>query len=156
MYSLASNDLVNQHPTEPGNSHLLLGPWTKRRCQGPRLTGVLSPRQSLVRIHGAANDSAGTTRRRSLLHEFGEVEVFPGRLLVALRGLLDAEGGVLVGHDVVLVFGVNGLVVRGHVDLVVGQLVLAEVLEEVGVAWPLHVDVCVASVFILERGDKRC
>lgn len=89
------------------------------------------------------------TRRGALLHEAGEAEVLPGRLLAALRGLLDAEGGVLVGHDVVLILGVDGLVVRRHVDVVVGQLILAEVLEEIRVARPLHVYVRVAPVFVL-------
>jgi hypothetical protein len=61
---------------------------------------------------------------------------------------------VLIGHYVVLVFRVDGLQVRRHVDVVGGQLVLAKVLEQVGVARLLHVDVGEGGVFVLLGGGK--
>jgi len=51
---------------------------------------------------------------------------------------------MLVGHYIIFVFWIDGLVVRRHVDLVVGKLVFAEVLEEVGVSGTVEVDVCIA------------
>ncbi|KAI0471121.1 hypothetical protein GGR56DRAFT_132383 [Xylariaceae sp. FL0804] len=72
----------------------------------------------------------------------------------ALGGALDAEGGVLVGNHVVLVLGVDGLVLRRHVDVVVGQPVAAEVLEQVRVARPLLVHVRVAAVLVLFRESR--
>jgi len=48
---------------------------------------------------------------------------------------------VLVGDHVVLIFRVNGLVLRGNVDVVVGKLVAAEVLEDVRIAAGAEVDV---------------
>jgi hypothetical protein len=115
-----------------------------------------SSRQALVRILGRSGYSSSTTRRWSLLHERGQIEVLPGRLLVVLCGFLDAKGGMLVGDDIVFVLGIDGLVVRWHVDFVIGQFVFAEVLKEVGVAGPLHVNVRVASVFVLVRRTVEC
>lgn len=54
---------------------------------------------------------------------------------------------MLVRHYVVFVFGIERLVLRRHVDLVVGQFVLAEVFEEIGVAGAREVDVGVGGVF---------
>lgn len=56
---------------------------------------------------------------------------------------------MLVGHHVVLVLRVDGLVLGLHEYLVAGQLVAAEVLEEVGVAGAVEVDVGVGGVFVL-------
>jgi hypothetical protein len=47
----------------------------------------------------------------------------------------------LIGYHIVLVFGIDGLVVRWHVDLVIGELVFAEVFEEVRVAGSVEVNV---------------
>lgn len=119
---------------------------------------LLSPRQSKPSsslIRTAATPTPTPTshrrrrRRRSPSHEVGQAQVLPGGLAGTLRGLLDAEGGVLVGHDVVLVLGVDGLVVRRHVDLVVREPVPAEVLEQVCVPRPLHVHVRVVAVLAL-------
>ena len=60
------------------------------------------------------------------------------------RRALDAKRRMLVGHYIIFVFWIDGLVVRRHVDLVVGKLVFAEVLEEVGVSGTVEVDVCIA------------
>lgn len=54
---------------------------------------------------------------RPLLHQFVQSQVFPRRLSFRLSGTLDAECGMLVWYHVVLVFWVDGLVVRGDVDL---------------------------------------
>lgn len=64
---------------------------------------------------------------------------------------MDAKGGVLVGHNVVLVLGVDGAVLWRHPDVVVGQAAVraAEVLEEVGVPCGVEVDLGVAGVFVL-------
>jgi hypothetical protein len=36
---------------------------------------------------------------------------------------------MLIGHYIVLIFRVDGLVVRRNVDLIIGELVFAEVFE---------------------------
>lgn len=59
---------------------------------------------------------------------------------------------MLVGDDVVLVLRVDGLVLRGHVDLVVGEGVAAEVLEEVGVVRRAEVEMRELGVFVLKGG----
>lgn len=56
---------------------------------------------------------------------------------------------MLIGHHVVLVLWIYGLQVRRHVNLVVWEAVLAEVVEEVGVAGAVEVDLGVAGVFVL-------
>lgn len=63
-----------------------------------------------------------------------------------LRRALDAEGGVLVGDDVVLVFWVDRLVLRRHVDFFRQQRRPCEVFEEVGVARVREVDVGAGGV----------
>lgn len=55
----------------------------------------------------------------------------------------------MVWNYIILVLGVDGLVVRRDVDLIVGEFVLAEVLEEVCVSRPVEVNVCVIGVFRL-------
>lgn len=64
---------------------------------------------------------------------------------------------MLVGHDIVLVFWVDGLVLGRDKDLVVGQPVFADVFKEVGVARVVHVHRGVAAVFVLasERRTER-
>lgn len=67
---------------------------------------------------------------------------------------------MLVGNNIVLVLGVDGLQVRRHVHFVVGQAVFAEVVEEIGVARTVKVDVGVGGVLVLwfvsrlPRGDR--
>lgn len=56
---------------------------------------------------------------------------------------------MLVGHYIIFVLGIDGLVVRRHVDFVVWELVFAEVLEEVGVSGTVEVYVRIARVFRL-------
>ena len=48
---------------------------------------------------------------------------------------------MLVRDYIVFVFGVDGLVVWRHVYFVVGELIFAEVFEEVRVAGSVEVDV---------------
>ena len=86
------------------------------------------------------------------MHQLAQPQILPGGLLHLLGGLCDAEGGVLVGDHVVLVLRVDGLQVRGHVNLVGGQLVLAKVVKEVGDPGRGHVDVRVVSVLVLKKG----
>lgn len=97
-------------------------------------------------------------------------EVFPRRFMFLLLGLGDPERRVLVGDDyrcvsarsgrkggregeqtVVFVLRVDGLVVRRHVDVVVRELVAAEVFEEVGDAAAGEVHVGSAGVLGLWR-----
>ncbi len=54
---------------------------------------------------------------------------------------------MLIGDYIVLVLGIEGLVVGRDVDLVVGELVAAEVFEEVGVEGAGEVDVGVGGIF---------
>lgn len=95
-------------------------------------------------------------RLRPLGHELREPKVAPRRLAAQRRGLLDAERGVLVRHDVVLVLRVDGLVVRGHVDVVGGEAVLGEGLEEVGVARAVEVEGGEVGVFVLVVAKRVC
>jgi hypothetical protein len=53
---------------------------------------------------------------------------------------------MLVRHYVVLIFGIQWLIVRRDVDLVIGQLVFAEVLEEISVPRPVEMHVSVVRV----------
>lgn len=57
---------------------------------------------------------------------------------------------MLVGDDVVLILRVDGLVLGRDVDLIIGEAVLAEVLEEVGVALVVEVDIRDGGVFVLQ------
>jgi hypothetical protein len=50
---------------------------------------------------------------------------------------------MLIWDNIILVFGVQWLVLRRDVNLVVWQLVSAEVFEEVGISGAIEVDVCV-------------
>lgn len=54
------------------------------------------------------------------------------------------------GRTVVFVFGIDGLVVRRDVHVVVGELVAAEIFKEVGDAAAGEVDIGSAGVFGLE------
>jgi len=54
---------------------------------------------------------------------------------------------MLVGNYIIFIFWIDRLVVRRHIDFVVGELVFAEVFEEVGVAGAVEVDVGVGGVF---------
>lgn len=93
---------------------------------GTRLRGGGGGRSS----SGSGSRGTGARGRGSPAHEVGEAKVLPsGVAAAALGGALDAEGGVLVGHDVVLVLRVHGPVLRRDVHLVVRQPVPAEVLE---------------------------
>lgn len=63
---------------------------------------------------------------------------------------------MLVGHHVVLVLRIDGLVLGLDEDLVAREPVAAEVLEEVGVAGAVEVDVRVRGVLVLRRrGGQR-
>jgi hypothetical protein len=54
---------------------------------------------------------------------------------------------VLIRHYIVLILRIDRLVMRRHVDLIVGQFVFAEVFEEIRVAGPVEVDVRVGRIF---------
>lgn len=117
-------------------------------------TSTPSPRQPVSRRTRRPRSRRTTPRPRAdpaapspaapfpgpLAHQVAQAEVLPRGALRALRGALDAEGGVLVGDDVVLVLRVDGLVLGRDVDVVVREAVAAEVLEEVGVALVAEVD----------------
>lgn len=79
---------------------------------------------------------------RAAAEQLVQAQVAPGRLALLLGGTLDAEGGVLVGHHVVLVFRVDGLVLRWHVDFLRQQGRARKLLEEVGEARLREVQVC--------------
>lgn len=83
------------------------------------------------------------------MHELRQTKIFPSGLFYFLRGLLYPERGVLVGDDIVFVLRVDGLQVGRDVDIVGGELVLAEILKKVGVARVLHVNVGIDCVFVL-------
>ena len=56
---------------------------------------------------------------------------------------------MLIRHYIVLIFWVQGLIVRRHVDLVIGKCVAAEVFEEIGMPGGCEVNVGVIGVFRL-------
>ena len=62
---------------------------------------------------------------------------------------------MLVGDHVVLILGVDGLVVGGNVDVVVGELVATEVFEQVGDAAGREVDVGADRIFGLGGASAR-
>lgn len=121
-------------------------------------TSFNSPRQaaaaSLANAHTASaasslGDALPSPRIRAAAHQLAQSKVAPGRLAARLGGTLDAECGVLLGHDIILVLRVDGLVLRGDVNVVGGQLVAAELLEQVSVAGPVEVNLGMLGVFIL-------
>lgn len=88
-------------------------------------------------------------RPRPPPHQLPQPQVLPRRLPRLLRRLGDAKRRVLVRHHVVLVLGVDGLQVRRDVDVVGGELVLAEIFKQVRVARGVHVHVGEGGVFVL-------
>lgn len=56
---------------------------------------------------------------------------------------------MLVRHNIVLVLGVDRLMVRGHVNVVRGQLVPAKLLQEICVARTMEVDLGVVGILVL-------
>jgi len=50
---------------------------------------------------------------------------------------------MLIWYNIVFVFWVQWLILRRHIDLVVGKLVFAEVFEEICVSRTVEVDICV-------------
>jgi hypothetical protein len=78
-------------------------------------------------------------------HEFIESKVAPRGLLFSLCCALDAKGGVLVRHDIIFVFGIDGLQVRRDVNVFRRELRrgwVRERLEKVRVVRVVHVQVC--------------
>lgn len=89
------------------------------------------------------------TRLRAATHKLREPMVSPRRLAARLRRPLNSKRSVLVRHDVVLVLRVDGLVLRGDIDVVSRQLVAAELLEQVCVAGAVEMDLGIVAVFVL-------
>jgi hypothetical protein len=56
---------------------------------------------------------------------------------------------MLIGYYIVLIFRIQRLVMRRDVDLVIWQLVFAEVFKEVCVSRPIEVHVSMVRVFRL-------
>jgi hypothetical protein len=57
---------------------------------------------------------------------------------------------MLIWYYIVLIFRVDGLVVRRNVDLIIRELVFAEVFEEVRVPGSVEVNVGIGGVFGLD------
>jgi hypothetical protein len=57
---------------------------------------------------------------------------------------------VLVGDNIVFIFWIQRLVLGRHKDLVIWQLVLAEILEEVSIPRAVEVYIRVVGVFRLQ------
>jgi hypothetical protein len=55
-------------------------------------------------------------------HQLVQPKIPPRRLPLRLRRALDAKGCVLIGHDIVLVLGIDGLQMRRDVDVLWRQL----------------------------------
>ena len=77
----------------------------------------------------------------SLSQKLLQSEIFPHDLFGFLRSLLDSKRGVLIWYDIILVFGVDGLVLRRQEDLVWEQRCTREVFEKVGVPGRMEVEV---------------
>ena len=60
---------------------------------------------------------------------------------------MDTERRVLVGYNIVFIFRVQRLVLGRHKNLVIWQLVLAEVLKEVCIPRTVEVYIRVVGVF---------
>jgi hypothetical protein len=105
------------------------------------------PRQCPVPDHLHVAICASSRLNWAFLHEFGESKVFPRSFFGLLGGSLDTECCVLVGDNIVFVFGVQRLVLGRHKYLVIWKLVLAEVLEEIGISRTVEVYICVVGVF---------
>lgn len=58
---------------------------------------------------------------------------------------------MLVGDNIVFILRVQRLVLSRHKDLVIWKLVLAEILEEVGIPRAVEVYVRVVGVFRLQK-----
>jgi hypothetical protein len=130
----------NEPEHRPANAALkLLGNLPKSR----RVS--VSPRQFLANRGCAAFPSRG-----ALLHEITQAKVFPSCASGLLRRTLDAKRRVLVGNNVVLVFWIDGLMLWRNVDLVIRELVFAEILKEVRVALLAHVDMRDGGIFVLQ------
>lgn len=114
--------------------------------------GTASSRQSGAPSSTPPGGSGAASGSRPPFHEVCKAEILPHGFLGLLGGALDAKGGVLVGHHVILVLRVDGLVLRRDVDVVRGEPVFAKVVKEVGIAGAMHVDVGEAGVFVLDRG----
>lgn len=101
--------------------------------------------------HDASPPTGGRASPRSgrpLLHQLFQVQIPPGRFLLRLGGVQDAEGGVLVRYYVILVLRVGRLMVKGHVDHFVWQLGRAiKFLEDISEVGFVHVHVGVRGVF---------
>ncbi|KXT05442.1 hypothetical protein AC578_11100 [Pseudocercospora eumusae] len=72
----------------------------------------------------------------------------PSRLAMLLLCALNAKGSMLVWHDMVLVIGIDGLVLRCDLNLFCRQLDSGKVFEQIGV-------VGVVQVQKGQRGDKK-
>ena len=85
-----------------------------------------------------------------LLHQSRQTQILPSRLLGFLSSSLYSKRRMLIRDYVVLIFGVDGLVMRWNVDLVIWELVLAEIFEQVCVSRAIEVDIGMVRVFRLE------
>lgn len=78
---------------------------------------------------------------RPFFHEITQTQIFPSCATGLLRRALDAKRRVLIGNNVVLILRIDGLVLWRNVDLVVWELVFAEIFKEVRMALLTHVNV---------------
>lgn len=83
---------------------------------------------------------------RPLLHQISQTQVLPSRFPSLLRGSLNPKCCMLIWHYVILIFGIQWLIMRRDIDLVIRQLVFAEVLEEISVPRPVEVHVIMVRV----------
>lgn len=96
---------------------------------------VLSSSQELT----ATATLSGTSTRLALFlrwpsgHQPVKTKISPRWLARLLLSSLDAKGGVLVWHNIVLVVGIERLMLRRDVDLLGRQFDTGEVLEQIGV-----------------------
>ena len=104
---------------------------------------------------GAVSGWKSTRTLISHLHQLGKSQILPSWLSLVLGSSLNAECCVLVWNDVILVFWVERLILLWDKDIIWCDFLLAEVVEEVGVALLVEVHVCVLHVFRLGRVSVR-
>jgi hypothetical protein len=102
---------------------------TQSTLKLPRTSLPQNPHRGLVGFPGAL--------RKQLL----QPQILPRRLLVLHCVALDSKRGMLVGHDIILVFRVQRLVLRRNEDFLWLKVRAGELFEEVGDARGVEVEV---------------
>ncbi len=83
------------------------------------------------------------------LHQISQSQISPCGFPSLLCSPLDSKCRMLIWHYIVLIFRIQWLVVRRDVDVVIRQLVFAEIFKEVCVSRPVKMHVSMVRIFRL-------